>query len=140
MNPRYNVKAPQTYASNKIPLIYEVLHDAREAVLAKELPDVGQVGLTFDHWSSRNNDPYLVVTLHYINKDFVMRKMTCALVHQPEKHTGANIAEMVDQQIERIPPLFDIQKRLAVVDQAPNMRAAVNASNYLASFEEGSNH
>ena len=95
LNPRFNVKDATTFSKHKLPLLYEALVSARNELLMEELPHCRQVALTFDHWSSRNNDPFICITLHYVNKEFVLRKMTVGIIHHPEKHTGAEIGDMV---------------------------------------------
>jgi hypothetical protein len=50
------------------------LRKALKAELEKDLKDVNGVGLTTDGWTSRNNDPYQSLTLHYINKDFNLKR------------------------------------------------------------------
>ena len=138
MNPRFNVKDSTTFARHKLPLLHETLIDARNDLLLDELPHCKQVALTFDHWSSRNNDPFLCLTLHYISKDFVLRKMTVAIIHHPEKHTGAEIADLIQTQLAEIPPLLDVKQIVCVVDQAANMRKAINDADCLLSFDNGS--
>ena len=138
MNPRFNVKDSTAFARHKLPLLYDTLVSARNDLLLDELPDCKQVAITFDHWSSRNNDPFLCLTLHYINKDFVLRKMTVAIVHHPETHTGSEIADMIQRQLEEIPPLLAITRIVCVVDQAANMRKAINDADCLLSLDNGS--
>jgi hypothetical protein len=43
--------------------------------LEKDLADVDGVGFTTDGWTSRNNDPYQLLTLHYITKDFKLKRL-----------------------------------------------------------------
>jgi len=128
--PRYNLKHRTTYAGPKLDVVYNHLMDARDFILAKELPNVKRAALTFDHWTSRNNDPFICITLHYINDMFWLRKMTLGIMHDPERHSADNIANLLDEMIESIPPLMDLDV-VAVVDQANNMKAAVNKSNYI---------
>jgi hypothetical protein len=139
VNPRLNIKHSTTYAKYKLPLVYDTLIATRNRVLRDELPSCSQVALTFDHWSSRNNDPFLCITLHYLTEDFDLRKMTVAIVHHAEAHTAVNIAEKIDAQLATIPVLSDRKlKKVCVVDQAANMKKALTESSNLASFEEGS--
>jgi hypothetical protein len=73
-DPRVQIKSSSTFRRNKCPLLYQNLRKALKAELEKDLKDVNGVGLTTDGWTSRNNDPYQSLTLHYINKDFNLKR------------------------------------------------------------------
>ena len=53
-----------------MPLLYANCKAQVDKVLAKELPDCKGVCFTADYWTSRAADPYLGMTLHYINSEF----------------------------------------------------------------------
>ena len=70
INHRYNQKTSTTYSKRKLPLLYEMTKKALDAQITKDLRSTTGVAFTCDHWTSKNMDPYLGMTLHYINKDF----------------------------------------------------------------------
>jgi hypothetical protein len=45
-----------------------------EEVFQKDLPDVTTVAFTTDGWTSRQNDPYQSLTVHYISKEFELKR------------------------------------------------------------------
>lgn len=52
-----------------------MLKAAVEEELAIQLPVWTGVAFTATYWTSMRADPYLGMTLHFINKEFQMRKM-----------------------------------------------------------------
>jgi hypothetical protein len=135
--PRLNLKHRTTYAGPKLDIIYDQMIEVRDNLLNAELPSCKIVAITFDHWSSRNNDPFICITLHYVNQDFMLRKFTLAILHHPERHDAKNIAKLLDEIVEAIPPLMDC-KIVATVDQAANMKAALNESVHISAIKDKS--
>ena len=133
--PRMNVKHRTTYGGAKLNVLYDQLMSVRDDLLLTELPGVSTVAITFDHWSSRNNDPFIVVTAHYINKDFILRKLTLGLLHHPDRHTAERIAHYLDTLVENIPPLTQCTV-VATIDQARNMKAALRLSKSVSGVDD----
>ena len=133
--PRMNVKHRTTYGGAKLNILYDQLMSVRDDLLLTELPSCDMVAITFDHWSSRNNDPFICITAHYINRDFVLRKLTLGLLHHPERHTAERIAHYLDTMVENIPPLTQCSI-VATVDQANNMKAALRMSKSVAGVDD----
>ena len=71
-----NNKHSTTSSKNKLPQLYNILKGAMHQVMKKELMDLNQVAITTDHWTSRANESYMSVTLHYILPDFDLKKFT----------------------------------------------------------------
>ena len=114
------------------------MQDKLNDILETELPTCHQVALTADHWTSRNNDAYMAVTLHYMNKDFVLKKYLLAVTPFPERHTGRNIGEALDIVVRRFDALAaDDLVRVAVVDQAANIRSGLEHSEMVESIGSG---
>lgn len=55
----------------------------------------GKVSFTTDVWTSVNNDPYLVVTAHWIDESWVYSDRVIAFDYFPSPHTGQAIAQML---------------------------------------------
>jgi hypothetical protein len=55
--------------------VYQNVKTEVEKVLETELPYVTGAGCTSDHWSSRANDSFQALTFHFINADFVLKKV-----------------------------------------------------------------
>ena len=107
-------------------------------ILDEELPNCKQVALTLDYWTSRSNDAYQATTLHYINDKFKLRRWVLGVSPFSIRHTGKNIAEHLDKVIECNEALNSVLRRVAVVDQAYNMKTALSLSLKVESLNEGS--
>ena len=70
INPRYNQKTSTTFSKRKLPLLYAMTKKAIDAKVTKDLGYTTGVAFTCDHWTSKNMDPYLGMTMHYIDKDW----------------------------------------------------------------------
>ena len=84
---------------NKVPLLYANCKAQVDKVLAKELPDCRGVCFTADYWTSRAADPYLGMTLHYINSDFQLKKFLVSCRSADYRHTAINIGSHMDKVI-----------------------------------------
>jgi hypothetical protein len=58
----------------KLPLLYQNVKQVVDKQLEKELAGVDLVAFTSDCWTSRSNDPYISLTLHYITEEFDLRR------------------------------------------------------------------
>jgi hypothetical protein len=56
------------------PLLTRNVQTALDEVLRRELPTCENVSFTTDEWQSKGEHPYISLTLHYVNKKFVLRK------------------------------------------------------------------
>jgi hypothetical protein len=136
--PNATIKHSTTFSKNKLPQLYHTLKVVMHEVMEKELIDLNQVAITTDHWTSRANDSYMSVTLHYISPDFALKKFTLEVCLFKERHTGINIAKALDNTLSYPESLKKIPNKLCVIDQASNMACALNNSVSLITKEEGS--
>ena len=93
--------------------------------LAQTLPDCKGVSFAANYWTSRSQDPYLGMTMHWVDKEFRMRKMLVACRRAEGQHTGINIASHIDKVVGAVPGLKGSTTRLCVTDNAANMWSAV---------------
>jgi len=69
----------------------------------------GQISFTFDAGTSKAYDPYLTVTGHWIDKDWVLHQHVLAFTEIIGSHTGANTGEIL-VQIFKDYQIFDPDK------------------------------
>ena len=55
------MKHSTTYSRAKLPLLFQQVKATVDQLVTKEVPLTSGVGFTCDHWTSRNQDPYLGV-------------------------------------------------------------------------------
>lgn len=75
LDPKYIVKNNRTFMRAKLPLLYKIVKEAVEIKLSNDLEDSTGVCFTTDLWSSRNQDPYLGLTIHYIDNHWKMNRL-----------------------------------------------------------------
>ena len=118
LEPRYQV--PSRPHVTKI--CRQIFNSHKKELIAKL--DSPSVSLTTDIWTSRVQQAYLTVTVHFITEQWVMESKVLLTREMPERHTGINIAERLKEAVREwhITP----EKVVAVVrDNAANMVLAI---------------
>ncbi|XP_013880075.1 zinc finger BED domain-containing protein 1 [Austrofundulus limnaeus] len=85
---RYELPSRNYFAREVLPQMYT---EVRER-LANQLPKLSHFALTTDMWSSRTCEPYLSVTIHFI-EDWELKSACLQTSYFPQDHTGEHIAE-----------------------------------------------
>ena len=85
--PRANIKTRNAFSQWKVPLVFNNLKDDVDYVLKKDLKNCTQMALTTDNWTARNNEPFMSLTLHYVNEAFKLESMSLGCDYMPERHT-----------------------------------------------------
>jgi hypothetical protein len=67
----------------------------------------GLIHLTFDGWTSRQNDPYLGINAYFVDRDWKQHTVLLGLQTLQGTHTGANIAEEVTVVLK----FFEVENR-----------------------------
>ena len=73
--PKFTVKDRKTYA-RKIEHKYENIKQQVNDIILKCKPEMESISCTTDMWTSRANDPYISLTLHYIDAKFKLHRWT----------------------------------------------------------------
>ena len=86
---KWYVKPSRNYFSQvAIPELYEKCKTQFET----ELSQVEYYTATTDLWSSWTTEPYISLTVHFINEDFHLKSRCLQTAFFPEDHTSENIA------------------------------------------------
>lgn len=99
----------------------------------KNLVNVSGAGLTTDMWTdSYTLTPYITVTCHYIDQNWVLinRTLCTAEFDSQLRHTGANIKETLDQILASFS--INIESTTFVSDRGANMLAALKDYQHIA--------
>ncbi len=83
---------------------------------------------TCDHWTSKNNDTFQSLTLHYVTDDWCYRKWTVNCKNMEGHRTGEAIAAMTDSMIWEISGLPAETFKMMTTDAASNMLKAMRES------------
>ena len=92
-NKRINLKSPQTYSRMVQVKGEEVLDDIASIIsTVKKSGDLKSVAFTTDVWTSRAMDPYMCLTIHFIDKNWHLHRWTPFVKPFPDSHTGLTSA------------------------------------------------
>jgi hypothetical protein len=123
----------------KLPLLYDQLRSYVNNVLGEDLPSCTGIAVTTDLWTSKANDSFMSLTLHYIieKKDPKFPNQTilelkslvlhCIPFDAPS-HTALAIGRALDKVVGEIPGLQVDTMRIAVHDSGANVKAAIPKS------------
>lgn len=131
LDARMNIKCAKTFSTLKLPKLYEAMKVAMNVKTKKDFEiDIG-VGFTTDCWTSRANDPFLSLTLHYISPEWELVKLLVVCLPFEGRHTAQRLAVALDETIKSIHGLnMDPVKspKVVVHDAAANMIATTPKS------------
>ena len=83
--------------------------------------------MTTDGWTSRANESYLSLTVHYIDKEWILQNHLLGTRHCPHPHTGENLAiELADML--KAWNLSVAQLSAATTDNAANIVLAMDCA------------
>lgn len=131
LDPRVNIKCAKTFSTLKLPKLYEAMKVAMNTKTKKDFSiDIG-VSFTTDCWTSRANDPFLSLTMHYISPEWELVKLLVVCMPFEGRHTSQRMAVALDEAIQSIHGLnMDPVKspKVVVHDAAANMIATTPKS------------
>ena len=96
LDPRYNMPDRKHFSHVQLPRMYEECR----AKVKEELQHVEYYALTTDLWTSRVTQPYMSLTVHFINKDWVLTSRCLQTSYFPEDHTGEMIATALKEALQ----------------------------------------
>ncbi|XP_058750882.1 zinc finger BED domain-containing protein DAYSLEEPER-like [Vicia villosa] len=78
----------------------------------------GKICLTSDLWSAINTDEYMVLTAHFVNRNWELEKKVLSFLHCPPPHSGFNLAEKLISLLKE----WGIEKKVFTItlDNASN--------------------
>ena len=82
---------------SKLPLLFKIVKEAVDIKLGRDLENCPGVSFTTDLWSSRNQDPYLALTLHYIDPAWNLNRIMVYCGLAEGRHTSQFVAAHIDR-------------------------------------------
>ncbi|WOL05247.1 zinc finger BED domain-containing protein RICESLEEPER 2 [Canna indica] len=79
-------------ANTDVLKLYELQKKKIKSMLAMT---PGRISFTSDLWTTINSDGYLTMTVHFIDKDWILRKYILCLSYMPTPHTGVALADKI---------------------------------------------
>jgi hypothetical protein len=91
--PGYQIPSRKTLTNNLIPILHQTTVRKVKATLDVATADC----LTADGWTSVNNNSFLAITAHFLDEETNMCSKLVGCVEFNEKHTAANLADMLHE-------------------------------------------
>ena len=92
LDPKYALPSRNHFSEIEIPGLY---NDLRDNVVRPQLKEAKYFSSTTDLWTSCANQPYLSLTVHFIDKEWVLQSYCLDTSPLFEDHTGQNISEAI---------------------------------------------
>lgn len=89
LDPRYELPSRKYFSEVALPQLY---NNTREKV-SRELEELSFYSATADMWSSRTMQPYMSLTVHFINNAWDLRSISLQMSYFPDDHTGELVAK-----------------------------------------------
>lgn len=121
LNPSYKIPNRHAISKTIIPAAYEkCFNDVKEIISS----DLEMACMTTDCWTSRNTESYIAITIHFIDKNFVLKSILLSCYSFDESHTGEHLAEQIDKTLK----IWNLKNKimLAVSDNAYNVQNALS--------------
>ncbi|XP_019206021.1 zinc finger BED domain-containing protein 1-like [Oreochromis niloticus] len=123
--PRYKLPTKKYFSKVALPALYEEIRTE----VSNALSSVEFFASTTDMWSSRTSDPYMSLTIHYVDKDWKLQNKCLETSFFPEDHTGENIARVLKEFVSS----WNLQEEKQVcvtTDNGANIVKAVALNNW----------
>ena len=70
------LKSPTTLSKYKLSMIYRNVRRNVKKQLERDIPHCEMAAFTTDGWTAGNGDPFVSLILHYVTKDFELKKLS----------------------------------------------------------------
>ncbi|XP_039505675.1 E3 SUMO-protein ligase ZBED1-like [Pimephales promelas] len=125
LDKRYQLSSRTHFTRVAIPEMYEKC----KAGVEYELKKVKFYATTTDMWSSRTMEPYMSLTVHYIDENYEIKSRCLQTAYFPENHTGENIAQGLKEALASW-GLCEDQQVSITTDNGSNIVKAVTLNNW----------
>lgn len=126
LDKRYALPSRHYFTRVALPALYEKCR----AEVANEVSKAEYFATTTDLWSSRTMEPYISLTIHYIDADFNLNTKCLQTVFIPEDHTGQNIAHGLREAMAAW-GLNEEKLTCITTDNAANIKLAAEVNGWM---------
>ena len=119
MDPRYTIVSRKHMTYNLLPELY----NSEKVKLLDKLKQVDHVSVTTDCWTSRTVDPYMTVTVHFVDQNWQINSRVLSTTKVEGSHTGEKIAD----ELRGVFKTWGIEDKVTTIvnDNAANVKNAV---------------
>ena len=125
---KLTVKSRHTF-SRKVEAKHQNIMKEVCEIVSSCKPEMQSLAITNDCWTSRSNDAYISLTLHFIDNQFYLHRWTKNVSHFPGKHTGERIEAKIEDMMDPVDIPDDIPL-ISVNDNASNVKLAIALSRF----------
>ncbi len=97
LNPKYEIPTRKHFSEIEIPALYSLV---RANTVKPLVSKVECYAATTDLWTSGSCDPYITVTLHFIDYEWNLKSFCLDTVPMYDDHTGQNISDALLDVLE----------------------------------------
>ena len=132
-NRRVKIKQPKIY-SRLVKVGAEQLKKDILGIITAVKGDLDCIAFTTYMWTSVAGTPFMSLTVHFIDRDFVLHRFTPYVAPFPARHTGKNISIGLDAMIEELGLDNGQWELFAVSDNAANVKLGIRLSEHLKQY------
>lgn len=121
LNPGYTLPSRKTISKCIIPQLVE----STKQKIKVNIKNAEHIAFTTDGWTSVNNDSFVAITIHFIDKEeCILKTHLLGCYNFIESHTAVNLSDFMNKCFIE----WEIQEKIkvAVSDNAANIVAAIN--------------
>ena len=126
------MKSSKHFRERGVFLLYNNIKQEVDCQLAKELPGCDRISFTTDHWTSRANEPYQSLTLHFITSEFELKRFLVTV----KSFEGRSISQAITLATDQMMQDLQLPQGILITmttDAANNMKRAMADSSYIDS-------
>ncbi|KAL2081527.1 hypothetical protein ACEWY4_023380 [Coilia grayii] len=123
---RYALPSRHHFNRMVLPNMYQQCRDK----VTKEVSAADEFAATTDLWSSRTMEPYISLTIHFIDTEFNLKVKCLQTAFMPEDHTGQNIADGLREALAEW-GLNEGKLVCITTDNAANIKLAAEINGWL---------
>lgn len=116
LNPNYKLPSRKAISNEHIPAMYQkCLVEVKEHVSTVE-----SACLNTDCWTSKNNESFMAITIHFIDAEFMLKSVLLSCNSFNNSHTGNNLCQEILRVLDSWQLNFKIQ--FSISDNAYNIK------------------
>ena len=123
-NRRIKLKSPRTYSRMVQVKAKEIKQEIIE-ILEAVKGDISCIGFTTDLWTSNAGNLFMSLSVHLIDKNWVLHRWTPYVKPFPARHTGRNISLGLDAMVEELGLTEQNWELYSVNDNTSNVKLGI---------------
>ncbi|XP_067934678.1 E3 SUMO-protein ligase ZBED1-like [Watersipora subatra] len=115
LEPRFQCPSRKFFSNTAIPALY----NSMKSELVSQVNNLSAFSITTDGWSSIAGDPYMSLSIHFIDSEWLLQTRCLATMYLPKAHTAETICDFIREVLLEY-DLYLEQKVFITTDSATN--------------------